>query len=606
MEAATNAPIEPSQHELIIAELQLIEQMIPVADQARGAADRRVAYLDDWIKRNLLDESGRWNRRRVLIFTEYLDTKRYLEQQLRATISGTDRADLRIASFVGGVDEDREAIKRAFNQDPDKHPLRILIATDAAREGVNLQNYCADLFHFDLPWNPSRMEQRNGRIDRKLQREKEVRCYYFVFTQRPEDRVLRALAKKTETIQLELGSLSPVLASKLASRIEHGFERDQADQIAEAIEKDDLPADRRNAIFEELEPVREKKIELNRQLEQLRTLLDTSEKSIGLNEEHFRDALSWALEVQGARPLQPVASPDATGPQRWRFPTFDDPTWNETLDALRTPRKPGQPIWEWRKEAPIRPVVFKDSGKIDEEVVHLHLEHRVVRRLLGRFLAQGFGHELARATALLADDAIPRVVLFGRLSLFGSEAARLHDEIIAVAAQWRYADTRRGPLRPYAEGTERDVLRILEDALEGRTSEELPEEVLRLLRPNVAQDVEELTPHLAERAEQSRQRAVEQLRNRGEREAREMVTILETQRSRIEQEIKKHDQVQLQLQFNDTERRQVEADRRHWQQRLGGISSELGSEPGRIRASYEVRAHRVEPVGVVYLWPRSG
>ena len=335
-------------------------------------------------------------------------------------------------------------------------------------------------------------------------------------------------------------------------------------------------------------------------------MLDTSEKSIGLNEEHFRDALSCALEMQGARPLQPVASPDVTGPQRWRFPEFDDSTWGETLDALRTPRKPGQPIWEWRKEALIRPVVFEDSGKIDEEVVHLHLEHRVVRRLLGRFLAQGFGHELARATALFTDDAIPRVVLFGRLSLFGSDAARLHDQLIAVTAQWRYADTRRGPLRPYAEGTERDVLRIMEDALEGRATQELPDEVLRLLRPSVAQDVEELTPHLAERAEQSRKRAIEQLRNRGEREAREMITILETQRSRIEQEIKKHDQVQLQLQFNETERRQVEADRRHWQQRLGGISSELESEPARIRASYEVHAHRVEPVGIVYLWPRSG
>src|SRR6266404_5833413 len=88
-------------------------------------------------------------------------------------------------------DESREEVKRAFNTDPKKHPLRILIATDAAREGINLQNHCADLFHFDVPWNPSRMEQRNGRIDRKLQRSREVRCYYFVYQQRPEDRVLQ-------------------------------------------------------------------------------------------------------------------------------------------------------------------------------------------------------------------------------------------------------------------------------------------------------------------------------------------------------------------------------------------------------------------------------
>jgi hypothetical protein len=225
------------------------------------------------------------------------------------------------------------------------------------------------------------------------------------------------------------------LASKLASRIEHGVERDRADQIAQAIEREDLPVDRRAAIFEELEPVREKQADLNRQLEQLRALLDTSEKSIGLNQDHFREALSCALSMHGAGPLERVASPDGTGPQRWRFPRLDDPTWAESLDTLRAPRKAGQPIWEWRRESPIRPVVFEDSGKIDQEVVHLHLEHALARRLLGRFIAQGFTHDLGRATALLADDAIPRVVLFGRLSLFGSEAARLHDEIIAVTAQ---------------------------------------------------------------------------------------------------------------------------------------------------------------------------
>lgn len=63
---------------------------------------------------------------------------------------------------------------------------------------INLRNYCADLFHFDVPWNPSRMEQRNGRIDRKLQRESEVRCHYFVLSQRVEDRVLDVLVRKTK------------------------------------------------------------------------------------------------------------------------------------------------------------------------------------------------------------------------------------------------------------------------------------------------------------------------------------------------------------------------------------------------------------------------
>jgi superfamily II DNA/RNA helicase len=83
-------------------------------------------------------------------------------------------------------DDAREDDQARLQRRPGAHPLRILVATDAAREGVNLQNHCADLFHFDVPWNPSRMEQRNGRIDRKLQRAPEVRCHYFVFPSAPK------------------------------------------------------------------------------------------------------------------------------------------------------------------------------------------------------------------------------------------------------------------------------------------------------------------------------------------------------------------------------------------------------------------------------------
>src|SRR4029077_15699767 len=120
-------------------------------------------------------------------------------------ISPTHLGDLRLRTLQGGDSRGREEIKQAFNADPAEHPLRILIATDAAREGINLQNYCADLFHFDLPWNPSRIEQRNGRIDRKLQREEVVRCHPFIFTQREEDHILAALVRKTKLIAEQLG-----------------------------------------------------------------------------------------------------------------------------------------------------------------------------------------------------------------------------------------------------------------------------------------------------------------------------------------------------------------------------------------------------------------
>lgn len=197
MEAATQESLaadDQKDEALLQKERQLLEEMAEIANGQRGLADARIKWLVDWIRQNMcpglppLGEAPRegqppaWNDRRIIIFTEYADTKRYLEQQLRGAIASTDRAASRVATFHGGMgDESREEVKRAFNADPKKHPLRILIATDAAREGVNLQNHCADLFHFDIPWNPSRMEQRNGRIDRKLQRAKVVYCYYFVY-----------------------------------------------------------------------------------------------------------------------------------------------------------------------------------------------------------------------------------------------------------------------------------------------------------------------------------------------------------------------------------------------------------------------------------------
>ncbi|GCL40113.1 helicase-like protein [Sphaerospermopsis reniformis] len=155
-------------------ELEILRQMGEIADQVRYQPDPRIIKLIEWIKVNLCPDLGEnnaaWLNKRVIIFTEYTDTKRYLQQQLEAAIAHSHLADNRIDVFHGGIGDDRrEEIKQAFNSDPSRHPLRILIATDAAREGVNLQNHCADLFHFDVPWNPSRMEQRNGRIDRKLQ-----------------------------------------------------------------------------------------------------------------------------------------------------------------------------------------------------------------------------------------------------------------------------------------------------------------------------------------------------------------------------------------------------------------------------------------------------
>lgn len=412
-------------------ELVLLEEMAALADRGRGVPDARVKELIAWIRANLFDGAGHWNDRRVLIFTEYTETKRYLEQQLQSAFAATDRIGDRITTFHGGMGRQRlDAIKLAFNAAPDKDPLRILIATDAAREGVNFQNYCADLFHFDVPWNPSRMEQRNGRIDRKLQREKEVRCHYFIYTQRDEDEVIRTLVRKTETIQKELGSLSPVLEKRIEDLLAGGLRAG----VAEQIDKITADSEERRRVEDEQESVRKRGEALSEELESLSDLLEESKRFVGLNVAHFRNALSLSLELNKAATLKPIEhSLDQSGPKRWTFPQIEGATWAHTLDSLRSPRKKDQKIWEWREENPILPVVFEAPQLIDDTCVHLHLEHRVVQRLLGRFRAQGFVYDdLARACVGQTDDAIRRVILIGRLSLYGPNASRLHDELVMV------------------------------------------------------------------------------------------------------------------------------------------------------------------------------
>ena len=125
-------------------------------------------------------------------------------------------------------------------------------------------------------------------------------------------------------------------------------------------------------------------------------------------------------------------NPGVTAKRTLDCRTAADPTWAATLDTLRPPRRRDQKLADWRREAPIRPVVFEDAGVLGDDTVHLHLEQRVAQRLLARFRAQGFvHHDLSRACLAQARDSIPRVVLLGRLCLYGRRAERLHEEILS-------------------------------------------------------------------------------------------------------------------------------------------------------------------------------
>src|SRR5260370_41058355 len=149
---------------------------------ARHRPDSKAQKLIDWLH-TTLKPNRQWSNERVIIFTEYRATQNWLYGLLARegfAEKGPD-GEKRLLTLYGGMDtREREAIKPAFQADPAQASVRILLATDAASEGIDLQNHDSRLIHYEIPWNPNRLEQRNGRIDRHGQRAPEVNIYHFV------------------------------------------------------------------------------------------------------------------------------------------------------------------------------------------------------------------------------------------------------------------------------------------------------------------------------------------------------------------------------------------------------------------------------------------
>jgi len=628
-------------------ELELLKQVAEIAEANRHRPDPRILRLEAFLRTHLCPDLGEagaaWQPTRLLIFTDYVDTKRYLERQLRLLLAEDD-PDCRIASFTGGMSEDnRERLKAQFNADPDEEPLRILIATDAAREGVNLQNHCKHLIHFDIPWNPSKLEQRNGRIDRKLQRAPQVWCHYFVLEDRPEDRVMDVLVKKTEVIRQELGSLSPLVQRQVDAVLEAGIDTDKAEVLQQQLLTMDQGDSERGAMLnrarEELEASRRVE-KLQEEQDQLRQLLAKSHAWLGFDDDPFREALNCSLDLLGVSGLK--QGRDGKGQPCWHLDNAEalvsssnDRSWEHTLDSLRGVWDRRTPLWQWRQENPVRPVIFSDPGRLNAEAVHLHLEHRLVQRLLSRFLSQGFlHHELSRACVLASRDPQPRVLVLGRLSLFGQGATRLHDELISVIADWHPGADRTTALQPLIDGERKQAWTALRQALEAGSTEGISKSLRDQLQAEAAADVAALKPALDQAAEQAQAVAAALLKQRGDAEAAALKEVLRAQRSRINATVKQRnrdlakldrqaaaaeptalipgleeqlDVPALDLQKLTTlERKQLAADQKHWQRRLETIETELSSEPKRIQDSYRVITHRLEPAGLVYFWPISG
>lgn len=142
------------------AEIAILKRLEHQANQVRTSGeDRKWDELSKLLQDNEHMHAGGGSREKLIIFTEHRDTLRYLTDKIRSLL-GREEA---VVTIHGGLLRDeRRKIEEQFKQDKD---VRILVATDAAGEGINLQRAHL-MINYDLPWNPNRLEQRFGRIHR--------------------------------------------------------------------------------------------------------------------------------------------------------------------------------------------------------------------------------------------------------------------------------------------------------------------------------------------------------------------------------------------------------------------------------------------------------
>jgi len=168
--------------------------------------DAKAEALIEWIYR--LQSQERDPELKVLIFTEFVPTQEMLQQFL-------SERGFSVVCLNGSMNmEERKRVQEAFAKE-----VRILISTEAGGEGLNLQ-FCHVVINYDIPWNPMRLEQRIGRVDR-IGQHKPVRAINFVFEDSVEYRVLEVLEQKLAVILEEFGvdKTSDVLDSAQAGHM---------------------------------------------------------------------------------------------------------------------------------------------------------------------------------------------------------------------------------------------------------------------------------------------------------------------------------------------------------------------------------------------------
>jgi len=576
-------------------ERALLKQMREWASKASNRPDTKAQVLIDWLKANIRP-GGKWNDQRVIVFTEYRATQNWLQQML-ATEGFT--ADERLLMLHGGMDsEKREAVKAAFQFDPKFSAVRILLATDAASEGIDLQNHCSKLIHFEIPWNPNRMEQRNGRIDRHGQKAKEVSVYHFVgkgYKQREQSgqnlpagelegdlEFLMIAARKINQIREDLGKVGPVIAQQ----VEEAMLGHRTRLHTEQAEKDAEPV-RKMLKFER---------DLRAQIERLRNQLDDTRRELRLSPENIQKVVEVALQLADQPPLIPAKLPgvwpDPAGKQK-ACPVFDLPalkgSWQYCAEGLRQPHT-----------GKIRPFVF-DHHLADgrDDVVLAHLNHRLVQMSLRLLRAEVWSTEgkkkLNRITARIVPDTVlrdPAMIAHARLVVIGGDCHRLHEEIISA-----------GGLLTSGRFNRLNVGQT-KDALAAATSDEPSDSMKRILLKLYTEHHDPIVKALEARMKDRTEGLQKFLAEREAKETEDIRSILTELKKTIETELDDSGLHQMTFDgWSDPEREQLERNMNALRARVVEIPKEIERETAGVKARFADPQPRMFPVAVTFLVP---
>lgn len=561
-------------------ERRLLNEMRTWAQEASHRVDSKAGAILDWIEDNLKTDDGQWNDRRVILFTEYRTTLQWLHEILATRGYGGDRLGI----IHGGIcHDDREIVKAAFQAGPNVSEMCILLATDAASEGIDLQNHCNCLIHVEIPYNPNVMEQRNGRIDRHGQKQDEVLIWHPVdggdarhdTLGGHKDDILRAL-RKLDAMREDMGSVNPVIAPQMAGLIE-GARRDLDTQEAEA-----RAARARRFVRAERQ--------LQERIARLHERLQETRKDFHLTPDRICQAVKTGLALASKPPLKPVELDGALEGTVFEMSALTG-SWARCLEGLRHPHTHNQ-----------RPITFDhDVAKNRDDVVLVHLNHRLVQMCLqlmrAEVWAQNDVKKLHRVDVRTLPDSMlagPALAVVSRLVITGGTHHRLHEELTVSGGYFRDGAFAR-------ETRVTQVSQWLDEASPHRADEGLFSNLTDEFRGQ-----EDTILRAVQARSSDRLRNLQNtLENRKRQEIENITAVLDELALAIEHELKsgpKPEQLDL---FTDAERTQLRRDVEALKARLARLPDEKEQETEAIENRYREFVARTFPVAVVFLVPES-